>query len=108
MAQIAQYARFTARPGLGEQVLALLDEASRAAAEEPGTVTYTLHVDPNEVDVVWMYELYASPEAQTAHSGSEATAKLRAGVAGLLAEPLSVTRGTVYETSPIGSAREEA
>jgi quinol monooxygenase YgiN len=101
MAQIAQYARFAARPGLGEEVLALLDDASRAAAEEPGTITYTVHVDPNDGDVVWMYELYSSPEAQAAHSSSEATAKLRAGVAGLLAEPLSVSRGAVYE------AREE-
>ena len=44
-----------------------------------------------------MYELYESSEAQQAHSGSEATARLRAAVGDLLKEPLSVQRGTVHE-----------
>jgi len=45
-----------------------------------------------------MYELYASVEAQVAHSGSEATARLRAAVADLLAEPLTVTRGSTLNS----------
>jgi quinol monooxygenase YgiN len=45
-----------------------------------------------------MYELYASPDAQAAHSGSEATARLRAAVADLLSEPLTVTRGSALNS----------
>ena len=43
-----------------------------------------------------MYELYASPEAQAAHSSSEATARLRAAMGDLLDEPITVSKGTLH------------
>jgi quinol monooxygenase YgiN len=91
---IAQYARFAAKEGLGEKVRAALDDAAVAAAQEPGTLLYLIHDVQTEPDTIWMYELYASPEAQTAHSGSDATARLREAVADLLREPLTVSRGS--------------
>ena len=97
MAQIAQFARFIAKPGHGGKVVAALEDASLAAAEEQGTLVYAIHVAPDDADTVWMYELYASPEAQVAHSGSAATARLRAAVADLLDEPLAVSKGVVHK-----------
>jgi len=97
MDQIAQFAKFAARPGHGEKVLAALEDASRAAAEEQGTLVYVIHVAPDNADTIWMYELYASAEAQAAHSGSAATARLRAAVADLLAEPLTVSKGILHK-----------
>ena len=38
MTQIAQFAKFAAKPAHGEKVLAALEEASLAAAEEQGTL----------------------------------------------------------------------
>ena len=99
MTQIAQFAKFAAKPGHGEKVLAALEEASLAAAEEQGTLVYAIHVVPGDADTVWMYELYASPEAQAAHSSSEATARLRAAVGDLLDEPITVTKGTLHKAS---------
>jgi quinol monooxygenase YgiN len=93
MSQIAQFARFIAKPGQGDKVFAALADASVAAAGEEGTLVYAIHVAPEDPDAVWMYELYASPEAQAAHSGSEATVRLRAAVKDLLAEPLTVSKG---------------
>ena len=94
MSYIAQYARFAAKEGLAGKVREALEDAAVAAAAEPGTLLYLIHDSQTEPDTIWMYELYASLEAQAAHSGSEATARLRAAVADLLAEPLAVTRGS--------------
>lgn len=94
MTYIAQYARFAAKEGLGSQVREALETAAVAAANESGTLLYLIHDSQAEPDTIWMYELYESPEAQAAHSGSEATVQLRAAVADLLAEPLTVSRGT--------------
>lgn len=105
MSQIAQFARFAAKPGYGDKVFAALEEASVAAAEELGTLVYAVHVAPEDPDVVWMYELYASPEAQAAHSGSEATARLRATVGDLLAEPLAVSKGVPAKSFGLPAAR---
>ena len=97
MAQVAQFASFIAKPGLGGKVVAALEDASLAAAEEPGTLVYAIHVAPDDADTVWMYELYASAEAQAAHSGSAATTRLRAAVADLLEEPLTVSKGILHK-----------
>jgi quinol monooxygenase YgiN len=93
MTQVAQFAKFTARDGRGKDVVAALNNALVSARNEPGTRVYAIHQQVDQPDVVWMYELYHDIEAQKAHSGSAATAELRAAVADLLAEPLSVTRG---------------
>lgn len=105
MTQIAQFARFAAKPGLGGKVVAALEDASVAAADEEGTLVYAIHVAPDDPDTVWMYELYASPEAQAAHSGSTATAALRAAVADLLNEPLAVSKGVPAKAFGLPSAQ---
>ena len=105
MTQIAQFARFAAKPGQGDKVFAALADASAAAAQEEGTLVYAIHVAPEDPDTVWMYELYTGPEAQAAHSGSAATAQLRAAVADLLAEPLSVSRGVPTKAFGLPAAR---
>jgi quinol monooxygenase YgiN len=97
MTRIAQFAKFTARPGDGDGVVAALQTALASARTEPGTHVYAIHRQADDPNVVWMYELYASADAQVAHSGSAATAELRAAVGELLAEPLTVTRGLVEE-----------
>jgi quinol monooxygenase YgiN len=104
MPQIAQFARFAAKPGQGDKVFAALEDASVAAGQEEGTLVYAVHVAPDDPDAVWMYELYASPEAQAAHSGSEATARLRAAVGDLLAEPLAVSKGVPTKAFGLPSA----
>ena len=95
MSRIAQFAKFTAKPGSGPQVVAVLETALKSAREESGTQVYAIHQQIDDPDVVWMYELYADGDAQAAHSGSDATAVLRSAVGDLLAEPLTVVRGAV-------------
>jgi quinol monooxygenase YgiN len=97
MARIAQFAKFSAKAGRGSDVVAALETALVAARREPGTEAYAIHVEAGNPDVIWMYELYASTDAQAAHSGSEATGQLRAAIADLLDEPLTVTRGAFHD-----------
>jgi (4S)-4-hydroxy-5-phosphonooxypentane-2,3-dione isomerase len=95
MARIAQFARFTAHSGHGPKVVEALQNALGSARTEPGTQVYAIHQEVGNPDVVWMYELYSDTDAQAAHSGSPATSTLRAAVADLLAEPLTVSRCVV-------------
>lgn len=104
MSRIAQYARFAAKEGLGGKVREALEEAALAAAEEPGTLLYLIHDSQTEPDTIWMYELYENSDAQAAHSGSEATARLRATVGDLLAEPLVVSRGSALNSLGLAQA----
>ncbi|TWG98562.1 quinol monooxygenase YgiN [Nocardioides sp. J9] len=96
MSQIAQFARFPAKPGRGADVVAALETALAAARGEAGTQVYAIHVQPDDADVVWMYELYESAQAQANHSSSEATAALRAAVGDLLDGSLTVSRGSIH------------
>jgi quinol monooxygenase YgiN len=93
MSMVAQYARFVAKKGMGGAVRDALELAAETAATEVGTVVYIVHVALDDPDTVWMYELYASLEAQQLHSSSEATAQLRATVADLVGEPIVVLKG---------------
>ena len=92
MTRIAQFAKFTARSGCGQKVVEALEDALVSADTEAGTQVYAIHRLEDDPDVVWMYELYADAAARAAHSGSAATGALRAAVADLLAEPLTVSR----------------
>jgi quinol monooxygenase YgiN len=92
MTRIAQFAKFTARSGYGQKVVEALENALAGARTEPGTQVYAIHQQDDDPDVVWMYEVYADADARAAHSASAATSTLRAAVADLLAEPLTVSR----------------
>ncbi|MGC0367382.1 quinol monooxygenase YgiN [Rhodococcus sp. 27YEA15] len=94
--KVAQFARFTAKPGQADKVVAALEEASIAARSEEGTLVYAIHVFPDTPDVVWMYELYTDAAAQQAHSSSAATDRLKAAVKDVLAEPLTVSKGNPH------------
>jgi quinol monooxygenase YgiN len=95
MTRVAQFAKFTARSGHGPKVVEALENALGSARTEPGTQVYAIHQEVDNPDVVWMYELYADADARAAHSGSPAASALRAAVADLLAEPLTVSRCVV-------------
>jgi 4-carboxymuconolactone decarboxylase len=97
VSRIAQFARLAARPGCGTEVQTALREAKTAAEAEPGTEVFAIHTEPGNPEVVWVYELYLDSDAQAAHSGSAATARLRETLADRLLEPLSVLRGALED-----------
>lgn len=84
---VAVFAEVVARPGRREEVLEAARAAFAAAAEEPGTEVYSIHVCEEEPDVVRFYEVYDDAEARAVHSGSEAIATLIGALGGLVAAP---------------------
>ncbi len=72
MAKVAVWAKIPCKPGERDALAAGLQGAIDATADEPGTLLYLLHVDPNDADVLWMYELYESDEALKTHQDGDA------------------------------------
>ena len=72
MTKVALVARMTAAEGERDQLVEAFGTLIDAVAEEAGTEVYALHLDANDADVVWFYELYTDMEGLTAHGTSEA------------------------------------
>lgn len=72
MSQIAVIAKIPAQPGQRDAVVAGLRAMLDHVETEPGTITYILHEDAKDADVLWMYEIYADQAAFDAHGTSEA------------------------------------
>lgn len=85
MSMVGVVARIEAKPGMRDDLVAALRTAVDNTADEPGTLTYILHADAAEADVLWMYELYADQSALDAHIASEGFKALGAALGSLLA-----------------------
>lgn len=75
MPQLAVHARFTARPGRAEDLLAAVEAMFPTAEDEPGTLVYAAHRDRDNDHTIVMYELYADDDALAAHGASDAAAR---------------------------------
>jgi len=81
---------FTPNPGAFDQVSDVLTRAVAGVHEEEGCLLYALHADPD--GRIIMIEKWTSTELLDVHGSSAAVTELNLGVAGLLAEPIEVTR----------------
>jgi autoinducer 2-degrading protein len=86
MTQVALVARFKAKDGRGEELIAALRPLLDRAAEEPGTLLYVLQRSKDDPDTFWTSEIYADDEAFAAHSGSDVMAAAAPVLGPLLAE----------------------
>ena len=88
---ITVIAKLQVQPGKG----AAFEEAARAmiahvTANEPDTKTYLLHRGTTDQNTYVFYEVYASPEALSAHGASEAMQRFFGAAGGLLAGQPSI------------------
>lgn len=84
--------RLQCRPGLRA---ALLDTTNRYAdtlEDEPGTELFVVCVDPDDEDVVWLYEIFKDEQAQLAHRATSGFARLMEEMPALLAQPPGLLR----------------
>ena len=72
MSKVALAVKLPAASGKGNELAAAMGEALDEVQKESGTRYYILHADPNEADVLYMYEMYESQDALNEHMGSEA------------------------------------
>ena len=84
-------AKVTSKPGERDALTEVLRKLVAGTESEPGTLTYILHHDAKEADVLWFYESYDSQEAFEAHGKSETMARVGPELAPLLGGRLELT-----------------
>jgi quinol monooxygenase YgiN len=67
--------KFTAQPGKGAEMAAVLSGVASQVAAEPGTLLWQVDVQANNPDVVFLHERYESADAMDAHNSTELNAK---------------------------------
>jgi quinol monooxygenase YgiN len=88
MSDIVYIVKLTTAPGRRDEALAALGKLVDAAESEPGTLSYAMHTDAADADVIWFYEVYADQAAFEAHSGSPTMAEIGAALGGGLVAAL--------------------
>ncbi len=63
-------AKWTAKKGAADEVAEAIAKLVGPARAEPGSVLYQCHRDPEDPNVFFFYEQFASPDAYQAHIDS--------------------------------------
>jgi len=84
--------RLQAQPGQRAALLDVLNRYTDGLAEEPGTEVFIVHLDPDDADIVWLYEIFRDENAQAEHRAAEGFATLMTEMPDLLASPPGVLR----------------
>ncbi len=61
---------WTAKPGNEARVREILEQLGEASRQEPGVLTYTTHVDPDNPCEFFIYEMYQDASGFEAHQQS--------------------------------------
>jgi (4S)-4-hydroxy-5-phosphonooxypentane-2,3-dione isomerase len=96
MPKVALVARFKAREGKAEELIAAFRPVFEQAEKEPGTLLYALQRSKDDPDLFWVSELYADDDAFAAHSGSDAMAAAAPALGELIAEAELIMGEPVY------------
>ena len=84
--------RLTAKEGMRPALLDSLNSYADGLSEEPGTEVYMVSLDPDNENLVWLYELFHGEEAEQAHRESQGFATLLGQLNDLLDGPPALLR----------------
>jgi len=68
-------------------------------AEEPGTELFLLSIDPTDETTVWLFEIFASEQAEVDHRAASGFSRLMAALPSLLESPPAVLRSVPLRIS---------
>ena len=94
--------RLTAVAGMRPALLDLLNTYADGLAEEPGTELFIVSLDPDDANIVWLYEIFADEEAENAHRASQGFAHLMSAMPEMLEGQPAVLR-----TVPLRMTQQE-
>jgi quinol monooxygenase YgiN len=97
MAKVALLAKITAKDGQRDDLVKAFDQGLKNAEGEEGTLTYILHTDAKDENVVWFYELYTDADALKAHGSSDGMKAL-----GPVLAPFMAGRAELIHLQPLG------
>jgi quinol monooxygenase YgiN len=86
MPKVALVARFKAKEGRAEELIAAFRPVLEQADREQGTLLYALHRSKDDPHLFWVCELYADDDAFAAHGRSHAMAAAAPALGNLIAE----------------------
>ena len=84
--------RLNVKDGLRPALLELLNTYTDGLAEEPGTELFVVSLDPDNMNTVWLYEMFRDDEAQNAHRASDSFTVLMTSMPALPDGPPAVLR----------------
>ena len=84
--------RLNVKDGMRPALLELLNTYTDGLAEEPGTEMFVVSLDPDNVNTVWLYEMFRDDDAQNAHRSSDGFGALMSSMPALLDGPPAVLR----------------
>jgi quinol monooxygenase YgiN len=93
MSQTADFGallQMTAQEGQRDELLRVLANYANTLDGEPGTTLFTVAADPNDEDLVWVWEEFADDNAVQEHFRHDFFRALQLELGDLLAEPAAV------------------
>ena len=90
--RIGLLVRVPVKPGMRAAALDVLNRYVNDLDEEPGTEAFFLCVEPDDTDVVWLYEWFRDEESLEAHRGAPLFARLMAELPDLVADGPGIMR----------------
>jgi len=90
--RIGLLVRMPVKPGMRAAVLDVLNRYVDDLDQEPGTEAFFICVDPDDSDVVWLYEWFHDGEALEAHRNSPLFARLMNELPNLVADNPGIMR----------------
>jgi quinol monooxygenase YgiN len=101
MAQLATFVKLVAKEGRRQDLVAGLNDLLNDVVEhEPKCEAYIVHLDNDDSNAVWIYELYSGPEGLVDHRAGSVLQRLREEVfPEIVAETTSRHWGTPVSAS---------
>ena len=84
--------RLNTNAGMRPALLDLLNTYADGLAEDPGTELFIVSMDPDDENLVWLYEIFADEDAENAHRASAGFGELMNAMPPLLDGPPAVLR----------------
>ncbi len=84
--------RLTCNEGMRPALLDVLNSYADGLGEEPGTEMFIVGLDPDDANVVWLYEIFESDDAENAHRASSGFQSLMQAMPPMLDGPPAVLR----------------
>ncbi|HEY7048197.1 MAG TPA: antibiotic biosynthesis monooxygenase [Jatrophihabitantaceae bacterium] len=90
MAEFGALLQLTAQDGKRDELLRVLTNYVHTLDGEPGTTLFAAAADPNDDDLVWVWEEFADSESVQQHFEHDFFRALQLELADLLAAPVAV------------------
>ncbi len=99
MSKVAKLVRLSVNAGQREHLLEALAPVRELAAADPGTDQWTIHLDHESPDRLFIYECYRDQAAADAHDQSPVLKEALQRTGAFLAGPPEIFEGEVLEST---------